>query len=325
MVVLRNNIDAFVAPNVFWLAVTLIIVSVYSLEPANAESAIESPHVPHVIVASGLPNSVRIHPDVVSGGKPDGLTGFRSLRKLGVTTVISVDGVKPEISLARQVGIKYVHLPHGYDGISKQRAMELTRAVRVLPKPIYIHCHHGKHRSPAAGAIACIQAGLISHVDGLRVLQIAGTGDEYVGLHQAVRQARLVDAEVVDAMVIEFQESVEMPPIVDVMSQLAETIERVSQKNNETRPSAGFASRSHEVLLLQELFAEFQRDPAISGKPPEFRKLIKSSQREVSRLRKLVSNNGDSTKPSTNLASPASTSLLKLKAICTSCHRQFRN
>ncbi len=31
-----------------------------------------------------------------------------------------------------------------------------AKAVRDLPGKIYIHCHHGKHRSAAAAATACV-------------------------------------------------------------------------------------------------------------------------------------------------------------------------
>ena len=82
-------------------------------------------------------------------------------------------------------GLRYVHLPHGYDGIDQRRARELAKAVRDLPGPIYIHCHHGKHRSPAAAAVACVGAGLLKPDRSLCVLNTAGTSTNYRGLYQA--------------------------------------------------------------------------------------------------------------------------------------------
>src|SRR5688572_19279104 len=52
-----------------------------------------------------------------SGGQPDGDAGFASLEKLGVKTVISVDGARPEIDVAKSHGMRYVHLPIGYNDV----------------------------------------------------------------------------------------------------------------------------------------------------------------------------------------------------------------
>src|SRR5262249_28177097 len=52
--------------------------------------------------------------------------------------------------------------------------------------PIYIHCHHGKHRGPAAAAVACVAARSIRGQDALQVLELAGTGKEYPGLWRDV-------------------------------------------------------------------------------------------------------------------------------------------
>ena len=55
--------------------------------------------------------------------------------RLGVKTVISVDGAKPDVDLAKKHGMRYVHLPHGYDGVPDDRAKELAKAVRRPGRP----------------------------------------------------------------------------------------------------------------------------------------------------------------------------------------------
>src|SRR4051812_11985448 len=64
-----------------------------------------------------LPNTVRIHERVISGGLPEGDAAFEELKELGIKTLISVDGVKPDVAQAKKFGMRYVHLPHGYDGV----------------------------------------------------------------------------------------------------------------------------------------------------------------------------------------------------------------
>ncbi|HEX5033790.1 MAG TPA: hypothetical protein VFW62_04865, partial [bacterium] len=84
------------------------------------------------VAAKHLPNVVRVHSKVISGGLPEGDAGFKELQDLGVKTVISVDGARPDVDLAKKYGLRYVHLPHGYDGIPQSRLEELAKAVRDL-------------------------------------------------------------------------------------------------------------------------------------------------------------------------------------------------
>jgi protein tyrosine phosphatase (PTP) superfamily phosphohydrolase (DUF442 family) len=104
------------------------------------------------VSAAGLHNVFPITDKFYSGSCPEGEAGFGSLRALGVRTVISVDGARPDVELARKHGLRYVHLPIGYDGVPRQQALRIARAVRDLPGPVYLHCHHGKHRGPVTAS-----------------------------------------------------------------------------------------------------------------------------------------------------------------------------
>ena len=89
----------------------------------------------------GLHNVLRLSAKLTSGSSPDGEEGFRSLLRLGIRTIISVDGSRPDVETARKFGLRYIHLPVGYDGVPRDRALQLARAVRDLPGPVYVHCH----------------------------------------------------------------------------------------------------------------------------------------------------------------------------------------
>ena len=136
------------------------------------------------------------------------------------STIISVEGAKPDVAIAKKHGLRYVHLPHGYNGIPQERIKELAKAVRDLEGPIYIHCHHGKHRSPAAAAVACISAGLVQPTAGLAILKLAGTSENYLGLFQAVGSAHMLPVEAHAAVRTDFPESAILPPIAEAMVEL---------------------------------------------------------------------------------------------------------
>lgn len=96
----------------------------------------------------GLHNDFRLSEKLYRGGVPIGEAGYRSLQGLGIKTIISVDGAPPDLVLARKFSMRYVQLPFGYDGCPTPTANAIVKVVRDLPGPVYIHCHHGKHRSP---------------------------------------------------------------------------------------------------------------------------------------------------------------------------------
>ena len=116
-------------------------------------SAIQPPDSLRLPNTPGLNNVIRITEKLLSGSVPEGDTGFQTLQKLGVKTIITVDGAKPEVERAEKFGMRYVHLPIGYDGVPADQGWRLAKAVRDLPGLIYIHCHHGQHRSPAAAVV----------------------------------------------------------------------------------------------------------------------------------------------------------------------------
>src|SRR5262249_9425334 len=134
----------------------------------------------------GLHNVFQITEKLYSGSSPEGDEGFSSLQKLGVKTIISVDGAKPDTERAHKYELRYVHLPIGYDGVPREQALRIAKAVRDLPGPIYLHCHHGKHRGPAAAAVAHLCLDDKCPVEAaLAVLKKAGTDPHYTGLYAA--------------------------------------------------------------------------------------------------------------------------------------------
>lgn len=87
----------------------LCIAGMIGCGRAPAPPAPVSPAEPPVIAIGeaphelpGLPNVLRISDQLLSGGSPEGDEGFRSLQALGVKTVITVDGARPEVEQARR-------------------------------------------------------------------------------------------------------------------------------------------------------------------------------------------------------------------------------
>ena len=282
---------------------------------------------PEKLGAPGLPNAYRLHPRVISGGQPAGDEAFATLKELGVKTVISVDGARPEVELAKKYGLRYVHLPHGYDGVPDERARELAKAVRDLPGLVYIHCHHGRHRSPAAAAVACVAAGLLAPEQALSVLMAAGTSENYCGLYQSAQAARRLDDKLLDELRVEFPETVKVPPIADAMVQIEHTHDHLKQfagggwRHLEKQPDL---EPAHEALLLKEHYRELARTEDVQKQSAAFRQLLAESERTAESLEVLLNDWKTAGRPE-----PAPASITKTFTAasqhCATCHQKFRD
>ncbi|MFH5804360.1 hypothetical protein [Alienimonas sp. DA493] len=284
------------------------------------------PPAPEKLEAEHLPNPVRVHPRVISGGLPEGEAAFRELRDLGVRTVISVDGMTPDLETAGQFGLRYVHLPHGYDGVPADRVNALAKAVSELEGPVYIHCHHGKHRSPAAAATACVAAGLIPPEDAVPLLKLAGTSPKYRGLYRSAERVRPLDRAFLEELAVEFPEKAEIPPTAEAMIALEHThahLQAIEAAGWRTPPDHPDLDPAHEALLLRERFTELLRTEETRAEPEAYRRLLRESEQAArtleAGLRGWAAAPGAA--PPAGLGAAAET----IAANCAACHVRFRD
>ncbi|MCO6454436.1 MAG: cytochrome c [Pirellulaceae bacterium] len=295
--------------------------------PATTDRSAAEHAAPEKLAAQHLPNPVRVHAKVISGGLPDGDAAFAELRQLGVKTIISVDGAKPDVATATKYGLRYVHLPHGYDGVPTQRVRELAKAVRDLEGPIYIHCHHGKHRSPAAASVACVAAGMLPASDAVAVLKVAGTSPNYRGLYRSAEQTQPLEAALLDQLSVDFRESVEIPPMAEAMVALEHThdhVQEIAAAGWRTPPAHPDLDPAHEALLLREHFTELLRAEYVQREPAEFQELLGLSEQAAQELEdglRTWQSASAQTQPPASLGQ----SMDRITAMCKACHEKYRD
>ncbi|MBW3600421.1 MAG: tyrosine-protein phosphatase, partial [Planctomycetes bacterium] len=147
---------------------------------AQPQAKIDEAAYPH------LHNLIQVSETIYSGGQPTGEEEFAELARLGVKTVVSVDGARPDLEAAEKHGLRYVHIPIGYDGVPEEAGQSFAQLMRTAEGPFFFHCHHGKHRGPAGAAVACIAAGQRDAKEALEILELAGTSKDYPGLWRDV-------------------------------------------------------------------------------------------------------------------------------------------
>jgi protein tyrosine phosphatase (PTP) superfamily phosphohydrolase (DUF442 family) len=302
--------------------------SVPSPAPAATTAvAATQPSTLPAIVFRPVPNQDLLHnahfvtDKVISGAQPEGDTSFAYLKELGVRTIISVDGAQPDVEGAKKYGLEYVHLPITYSGVTVDEGKAIAKAIAEKPGPIYLHCHHGKHRSAAAVAVACVYDGMLKPEQAESVLKTFGTGANYKGLWRDALSARPIDAKEIRNLKIDF---VERARIDDLASMMVDTDERL--ENLKAAPKAGGRAPAgqpkldpaHEALMLHELLREMMRTGPAQAKPADFGKLAGASEAAALSLHETLS-----AKPLD--PAKADAAMKRAMASCLDCHKAYRD
>lgn len=264
----------------------------------------------------GLHNVFQVSAQVYSGSEPQGREAFDSLVALGVKTIVSVDGARPQVALARERGLRYVHIPIGYDGVPERARLALTRVMRESEGPVYVHCHHGKHRGPAAAAIACRAAGQLDAAAAEGLLGRAGTSREYSGLYRDVREfVPPGAAEPLPALV----EVAQVDSLVSGMADLGRHFDDLKL----CRDAGWKTPAAHPDLvprgvarLVQEVLHELGRTADLSAYPVDFRSLLQFSDETAERLYEAVAGSDPEV---------MEREFSQLEKSCRQCHAEWRN
>lgn len=260
----------------------------------------------------GLPNLYRHDVHIFSGGLPRDAAAFLELKQLGVRTVISVDGAEPDVAAATAAGIRYVHLPIGYDGISRVRRVELLVAVRDLPGSVYIHCHRGLHRGPAAAvAVRCMNGSFEDPHEVEVLLKELGTAPKYSGLYRDAADATPLTPEEAHAVTAAgLPARAAVPPLTHQMVELEHAWERWGKEGSKTEQWN--PALQAEAVNLAEILLEAGR--------------LLEETADRAALRNTLLDDGRWFADSVERAvdSPAGLSKL-MKMRCDDCHARFRD
>ena len=264
-----------------------------------------------------LHNLIKVAPSYYSGAEPVGEEAFQKLAEMGVKYIVSVDGIRPNVELANKHGIRYIHIPVQYSGIDREQELKLIRAAKEIDQPVYVHCHHGKHRGPAGMAIMCLAAGIFDKDDANKYLHGAGTSPEYKGLWRDINAFQMPDDQT------ELPALEEIAEIESIAAYMAEAERRFDDLHarlaeEKTLTEDEINQLNGEMLLLWELIRESRRTVALDKDADE--KLIMAFEKSDALLRKTRDDLKKVDSRETWLGK-----LAEIKKDCKSCHATFRN
>jgi len=272
---------------------------------------------------AGLHNVVAYHDGYYSGSVPEGAEGFDSLAGMGIKTIISVDGAVPDVNAAKARGMRYIHLPIGYDGFDNERKLQLVRATRDALKdgPVFVHCHHGKHRSAGAAGTVVASLGWASPDEMVQRMKVSGTAAGYKGLYACTANADVLTEAEINAVPATFP-SVQPPKgFVKSMVEIDErvehlkAIEKAGWKTPADHPDLVPAAEAGRLVDLLRFCAESDR---ARTHVPGFMEQLRVNSAQAQAIEDELS----AAAPET---AKLKTKFAELNATCKSCHTTYRD
>jgi len=266
---------------------------------------------PVALEVESLPRLLKISPSIYSGAQPHTAASFAALRELGIKTIVSVDAAPPNLEAAGKEGLRYLHVPIGYDGISQAAGDSYFRLMAEVDLPVYFHCHHGRQRGPAAAAIALRASTQCDAATALAVLEAAGTSHKYEGLWRDVEawMAPRPDKQLPELVSLQ-----KLNPFVVKMAEIDRTWDRIKQIREQDWKSASFIPETQ--LLLEQLEecaghipAEHIQDKKLHRGLEDVVRFAESFHRAAEALDKDLLEEG----------------YRDLRASCNDCHADYRN
>jgi tyrosine-protein phosphatase SIW14 len=140
----------------------------------------------------GAENLAQICPGLYRGAQPDA-AGFKTLKDLGVKTVISFRSYHSEKKDVEACGMTAVQIPVQADVFGsepptdEQIRLFFTTALDPAKQPVYFHCAHGKDRTGTLGALWRIEIDGWTPAEAIEEMQAFGYHDIYQDLIEFVR------------------------------------------------------------------------------------------------------------------------------------------
>ena len=250
-------------------------------------------------------NFQQLTPNLMVGPRPSP-EQIEELSALGIQKVISVDALPPESSLWKK-SIRVRHMPLGYRDLPKTLQLRLARELAADPVKTYVHCHHGKHRGPAAALAALRTLNQIDQAEAMVWLDRCGV--EYQGLRDAVQDAQPESSDEIQAAK-PLEEVAATRSLSRLMAEIDQVWDRLEKVPLPKDPIA--RTQKEDASQLVDLF----RLSSESAGPvePAYRKQMRQAIDLATELETQL-----------QLGQDAAQMRATLRASCRACHRAFRD
>ena len=236
------------------LPLILLIITI-SLVMAGGR-AVPPPLEGRIRTDPGLERIMAFDDSIWCGAAPTSEEGLEHLHSMGVKTIISVDGAVPDHEQAATLGLTYIHLPISYGSIPEKMIESLAGAVHAASgSPVYLHCHHGRHRCAAAAAVACVALDRLTPEQAKQRMKICGTSPGYDGLWSSVGSTTILDRDELEAIDLNFPRAVEPQGVIALMVDTQDAMDRL-------QADLGSDNAASDAAVIAEAMRAMQRNAA---------------------------------------------------------------
>lgn len=276
--------------------------------------------------SEGLHQVFQLSKNIISGAEPTGEAAFKRIADMGVKTILSVDGKTPDAETARKYGLRYVHVPIKYSGITTDEIDKIAKTYRELEGPFFVHCFHGKHRGPAGAAIGRLVLDGASREQALaEMAQWCGTAQKYEGLFQTIAKAEMPTAAQSKASSFAFDEAHPFEGIRSGMILLTRAWDNIKYlEKGDFKPNAEHPDLDavNEAEKAKQLLAQMHASDEMLSKPKDYQDWMKDSAEGAVALHqslyKLKEGQADA-------LATARKHFTTVKQACSACHKAYRN
>lgn len=273
-----------------------------------------------------LHNVYRLSDNIISGGEPLDEAALKRVADMGVKVILSVDGKVPDAETAARYGMKYVHIPIQYRGMTEEERTAIAKTFLELEGPFYVHCFHGKHRGPAAAAWGrVILDGATREEAVAEMRQWCGTSKKYDGLYEAVARADIPSEEELASLKFDFPAAHQFKGFRSVMigiSRVHDDVKLLMDRNWTQDPEHPDLDSMNEARKLLDLFTQGLEMETAAGKPQDYLTWLGESRKYAQDLVDALSERDARGEAA---GADAAAAFRQMVNRCDACHAKYRN
>jgi protein tyrosine phosphatase (PTP) superfamily phosphohydrolase (DUF442 family)/cytochrome c556 len=275
----------------------------------------------------GLHHVYTLSTNIISGAEPDGERALAELAALGVKTILSVDGKAPDVETARKYGLRYVHVPIQYKGITTDELISIAKTFREAEGPFYVHCFHGKHRGPAAAAVGRLVLDGASREQAIAEMrQWAGTSAKYEGLYKTIAAGYIPPAEQTAALDVPLPEQAPLEGVAAFMVQVSRPYDALkAMAKAGWKPPADHPDLDpvNEAAILAGLMQRSATLEELESRPDDFRQWMADSIPQTTALHAALKAAREAR--SAEAWNRVDAEFARVSATCDACHKPYRD
>ena len=272
----------------------------------------------HASNTPGLRNVFRLGDSLYSGSAPEDSVGFESLSRLGIKTLVSVDGIPPDRENAQEWGIRPIHIPMTYSSVPRETMIELVRVTKEAPGPVYISSSHGTDRGPAA-AVALWRTldRSATSEQSTAALKVMGTDVRYQGLYDSIRNLTIPDSKELGVGLRDLPESSPVPPLSRAMAEIERMWDRVAAEPGDRSSTTLSMQLTTAYDVAEQLRESAHLGDATEVMQPDFQQAVDAVEKLAEIIRSEVRSQEA---PSADRTAAVAT----VNRRCDACHQKYR-